>query len=119
MPLQQHHIDELKAIYLKESGIAVDDKEAWGMAIRLINLFRILTNPDVDFAAPPLAGSIGKPGGRLPHLPAGRRQAGGRIVPSPTGPRSALSSRAVRQAHAVTSGAAAGTRTVGDHCENP
>ncbi|MBK7142017.1 MAG: hypothetical protein IPH75_08055 [bacterium] len=42
MPLQQRHIEELKALYRKEQGVELDDKEAWAMAIRLINLFRIL-----------------------------------------------------------------------------
>lgn len=48
MPLQQAHIDELKTIYQKEYGATLDDKEAWAMAMRLINLFRILIQPSSE-----------------------------------------------------------------------
>jgi len=42
MPITQHHIDELKTIYQKQSGETLSDKEVSDMAIRLVNLFRIL-----------------------------------------------------------------------------
>lgn len=44
MPIMQHHIKELKTLYLKQSGKNLSDKEAWDMAIRLVNLFRVLLN---------------------------------------------------------------------------
>jgi hypothetical protein len=46
MPLKQKHIEDLKAIFEKEFGYRPDDKEAWDMATRLINLFRLLTGSD-------------------------------------------------------------------------
>ena len=42
MPLQQNDIDELKEIYLKESGETLSNAEACAMGIRLVNLFRLL-----------------------------------------------------------------------------
>jgi PIN domain nuclease of toxin-antitoxin system len=48
MPLQQHHVDQLKALYQKERGVILSDAEAWEMAIRLINLFRLLLDMPKD-----------------------------------------------------------------------
>lgn len=42
MPLSQKNVDELKKIYKETVGADLSDKEAWEMAIRLLNLFRIL-----------------------------------------------------------------------------
>ena len=42
MPLQQHHIDELKAIHKSDFGEELSDKEAWEMGTRLVELFRLL-----------------------------------------------------------------------------
>ena len=42
MPLTQKHVDELKAIYRNSVGEELSDRDAWDMAIRLINLFRQL-----------------------------------------------------------------------------
>lgn len=42
MPLSQKNVDELKKIYKETVGEELTDKEAWEMAIRLLNLFRIL-----------------------------------------------------------------------------
>jgi hypothetical protein len=42
MPLQQHHIDELKRIHKEDFGDELSDKEAWEMGTRLVNLFRLL-----------------------------------------------------------------------------
>ena len=43
MPLQQHHVDQLKTLYRREYGVELNDREAWAMAIRLVNLVRLLT----------------------------------------------------------------------------
>jgi hypothetical protein len=42
MPILQHHINELKEIYRKQTGEDLSDMEAWDMAVRLMNLFRLL-----------------------------------------------------------------------------
>ena len=44
MPLSQKNVDELKAIYKETVGEELSDKEAWDMAIRLLNLFKVLQN---------------------------------------------------------------------------
>lgn len=44
MPLTQKNVDELKKIYQEAVGEELTDKEAWDMAIRLLNLFRVLRN---------------------------------------------------------------------------
>ncbi len=44
MPLSQKNVDELKKIYKETVGEELTDKEAWDMAIRLLNLFRVLRN---------------------------------------------------------------------------
>lgn len=42
MPLQQHHVDQLKTLYRREHDVDLNDREAWAMAIRLVNLVRLL-----------------------------------------------------------------------------
>lgn len=42
MPILQHHVDDLKIIYGKHTGETLTDAEAWEMAVRLVNLFRLL-----------------------------------------------------------------------------
>ena len=42
MPLTQKNVDELKAIYRNSVGEELSDRDAWDMAIRLVNLFRLL-----------------------------------------------------------------------------
>lgn len=44
MPIQQHHVDELKRIYRDQYSAELSDKEAWAMARRLVSLFRLLSN---------------------------------------------------------------------------
>ncbi len=46
MPLNQQHIEELKKIYLKNTGESLSNQEAWDMAGRLIELFRLLIKPE-------------------------------------------------------------------------
>jgi hypothetical protein len=46
MPILQYHIDELKEIYLRQTGDNLSDKEAWDMAIRLVSLFGLLLEDD-------------------------------------------------------------------------
>jgi len=46
MPILQHDIDELKEIYLRQTGDNLSDKEAWDMAIRLVSLFGLLLEDD-------------------------------------------------------------------------
>ena len=48
MPIMQHHIDELKVLYQKQSGEKLSDKEAWDMAIRMVNLFRVLLKAKIE-----------------------------------------------------------------------
>ena len=42
MPIQQRHIEELKRIYQKHFSEGLSDKDAWAMAHRLENLYRLL-----------------------------------------------------------------------------
>jgi hypothetical protein len=55
MPITQYHIDELKTIYEKQSGEKLSDKEASDMAIRLVNLYRILLK---DRSEPESSGEV-------------------------------------------------------------
>jgi hypothetical protein len=48
MPILQHHINEFKEIYWKQTGEELPDKEAWEMTIRLANLFRLLLQDKQD-----------------------------------------------------------------------
>jgi hypothetical protein len=42
MPIVQHDIDKLIAIYEKQFGENISNEEAWEMGINLLNLFRLL-----------------------------------------------------------------------------
>src|SRR5690606_11449775 len=56
MPLTQKNVDELKKIYKETVGEELTDKGAWEMAIRLLNIFRILQD------APPSASAVCREG---------------------------------------------------------
>lgn len=48
MPIQQHHVDQLKRIYRSQYAKDLSEKDAWAMARRLVSLFQVLceeTNP--------------------------------------------------------------------------
>jgi hypothetical protein len=42
MPIQQHHIEDLKRIYRKHFARNLSDQDAWAMAHRFLNLYRVL-----------------------------------------------------------------------------
>lgn len=46
--IQQHHVDELKRIIWEEQHEQLSDEEAWEMAHRLYNLFRLLLDGVVE-----------------------------------------------------------------------
>jgi len=48
MPLTQHDIDELKAIYRAEFGKDLPNDEAWDMGLRLIEFCRVVLRPLPD-----------------------------------------------------------------------
>ena len=47
MPINQRHIDNLKAIYEKEFNQKISDKEAQEMGKRLVDLVRVLMKNDI------------------------------------------------------------------------
>jgi len=42
MPLQQNDIEKLKQLYKEDFQEELSDKEAWAMANRLLNFYRLL-----------------------------------------------------------------------------
>ncbi len=48
MPLQQHHIEDLKRIYKMHFARDLSDKDAWSMAHRLLNLYRMLITSEAE-----------------------------------------------------------------------
>jgi hypothetical protein len=48
MPINQHHIDELRQIYREEFGEEISNEEAWEMCTRLVNLYRLLLDAEIE-----------------------------------------------------------------------
>ena len=48
MPIGQHHINELKTIYRTHYHKDLPDAEAWAMAQRLLNLYRLLIKCETE-----------------------------------------------------------------------
>jgi len=52
MPLNNHHIEELKNLYRQEMGEDLSDREAWDMSQRLISLHRLVIRKRVTDPSP-------------------------------------------------------------------
>jgi hypothetical protein len=62
MPLLQRHIEELRRIYLAETGEDLSNDEAWAMATRLLTLARNISQYDNDIQSGDLRAQVDRVG---------------------------------------------------------